>query len=262
MIAVVGGTGTLGSALVEGLLARGERVRILSRRPPASLATGCEHLSVDLSATDGGRPGGLASALEGVRTVVDAANNSTRPGPVMLDGSERLIAACGATGVGHFVGVSIVGCEKVGLSYYKAKTRQEQLVQGSPVGWSLLRATQFFELIDSAFASSAKFGLLPGGSAPLQPIAAATVAAELASITLDEPLTGIRQIAGPRSETLGDLANQWKRAAGRRGAVLPLPLIGRTGRALAAGAFTLPAGVGCGQSFQEWLSQRYGSSGE
>ena len=255
MIAVVGGTGTLGSALVSELLERGEQVRILSRRQPTSLAPDCEHLSLDLSSNDGGRAGGLASALEGVTTVVDAANNATRPGPVMLDGSEQLIAACGVAGVGHFVGISIVGCEKVGLGYYKAKARQEQLVRESPVPWSLLRATQFHELVESAFASSARFRLLPGGSAALQPIAAESAAAALASIALDEPLRDARQIAGPQICTLGELAGQWKRATGGRGAVLPLPMIGRTGRALAAGAFTLPSKTGSGPDFETWLGK-------
>ncbi len=170
--------------------------------------------------------------------------------------------------------MSILGCEQVGLGYYKAKARQEELVRKSPVGWSLLRATQFHELIDGAFSASARFGMLPGGSAPLQPIAAETAAAELASIALGKPLNDSRQIAGPERHALGGLAREWKRATGRRGAVVPIPLIGRTGRALAAGAFTLPSDEGPwrtdggrphegqGPDFSAWLDRHYGSSGE
>ncbi len=262
MIAVVGGTGTLGSAVVERLLESGESVRILSRSRPRSLAPGCEHLEFDLSAEDGGRTAGIASALSGARSVIDAANNSVRPGPVMLRGSARLIDACGPAGVEHFVGISIVGCERVGLGYYRTKTRQEELVRQSRVGWSLLRATQFHELLDGAFAAAAKFRLLPGGGARVQPVAAATVAAELASIARGGPLNGAAEVIGPKPQTLGDLALEWKAATSRRALRVPLPLVGRTGRAVAAGALTESAATGGGPDFRTWLSGRYGSSGE
>jgi len=262
LIAVVGGTGTLGSAVVEELLGRGESVRILSRNRPQSLAPGSEHIEFDLSAEDGGRTSAFGEALNGARTVIDAANNPVRPGPVMLEGSGRLIDACGPAGVEHFVGVSIVGCEKVGLGYYRAKARQEGLVRESPIGWSLLRATQFHELIDGAFTAAARFRLLPGGSAPLQPVAAATVAAELALIATGEPLNDATQLVGPERQTLGDLAAEWKSATGRRGLRVPVPLIGRTVRAIAAGAFADGSATGAGPGFATWLAARYGSSGE
>lgn len=262
MIAVVGGTGTLGTAVVEQLLGSGESVRILSRNRPQELAPGCEHMEFDLSAADVGTTPGTAAALDGVRSVIDAANNSVRPGPVMLRGSERLIEACEPAWVEHFVGVSIVGCEKVGLAYYKAKTRQEELVRQSPVGWSLLRATQFHELLDRAFGATARFRLLPGGSARLQPVAAAAVAEELASIACGEPLNGAAEVIGPKPQSLGDLAGEWKTAVARRSLTVPVPLVGRNGRAVAAGALTESVAAGVGPDFKTWLSSRYGSSGE
>jgi uncharacterized protein YbjT (DUF2867 family) len=257
VIAVFGGTGTLGSAVVTGLRDRGEAVRIISRNRPPALPQGVEHRTCDLAAKGPEADAALAAALEGVETVIDAANNSTRPGPVMLDGSARLISACGAAGIGHFVGVSIVGCERVGIGYYKAKARQEGLVRASPVPWSLLRATQFHELIDGAFSVAARLRILPGGRVALQPIAASAAASELATIAAGQPLRGSREVAGPERLTLGDAASAWLEATGRRGASLPLPLIGRTGRALADGAFTLAGSNGRGPDFGQWLAARY-----
>jgi uncharacterized protein YbjT (DUF2867 family) len=262
MIAVVGGTGTLGSAAVTELLARGESVRIISRNRPESVPGGADHRAVDLAAGGGEAGPGLTEAIDGAATVIDAANNSTRPGPVMLDGSARLMAACCEAGVGHFVGVSIVGCERVGVGYYKAKAKQEELVRASPVPWSLLRATQFHELLDGAFSTSAKVGFLPGGDIPLQPIAASAAGAELAAIASGPPLEGSREVAGPAMVRLREAAALWLDATGRRRLRLPVPMIGRIGRAIGDGAFTLPGEEGPGPDFREWLAGRYGISGE
>jgi uncharacterized protein YbjT (DUF2867 family) len=226
------------------------------------LPEGAEHRAFDITAGGSGAGRDLAGALEGADVVIDAANNPTRPGPVMLDGSARLIAACGAVGVGHFIGVSIVGCEQVGVGYYKAKAKQEELVRASPVTWSLLRATQFHELLDRAFTASARFGFLAGGRAPLQPMPAAVAGRELAGIATGGALLEAVEVAGPLQQTLGELAGLWSEATGRRRLRLPVPLVGRSGRALAEGAFTLPGVRGPGPEFREWLAGRYGVSGE
>ncbi|MEU2632071.1 NAD(P)H-binding protein, partial [Kitasatospora sp. NPDC007106] len=116
-IAIVGGTGTLGSHVTEELRARGHEVRVLSRRSP-------EH-PVDL--TTGA---GLAAALAGCEVVVDAANSRSAKGAerTLVDGTRHLLAAERAAGVGHHVCVSIVGCDRVPVGYYAVKTAQERAV--------------------------------------------------------------------------------------------------------------------------------------
>jgi uncharacterized protein YbjT (DUF2867 family) len=158
--------------------------------------------------------------------------------------------------------VSIVGCERVGIGYYKAKAKQEELVRASPVPWSLLRATQFHELLDNAFTASSRFGYLVGGKAPLQPMPAEEAGRELAELATGEARLGAVEVAGPLGQTLGELAGLWSQATGRRRPRLPLPLVGRSGRAIAGGAFTLPGNEGPGPDFREWLAARYGVSGE
>ncbi|HXS46768.1 MAG TPA: NAD(P)H-binding protein, partial [Solirubrobacterales bacterium] len=108
-VAVVGGTGVLGASLVAELAARGDDVLALSRTPGAALPAGATHRRVDLTSGEG-----LAEALAGVEVVVDAANSTPRDaGPVLVEGTVRLLRASGAAGVRHHIGVSIVGCDRV-----------------------------------------------------------------------------------------------------------------------------------------------------
>src|SRR5580692_950372 len=149
-IAVIGGSGTLGAPLVATLRSRGHDVRALSRRSaefPVDLTTGS----------------GLDAALNGCGVVVDASNNSSArgAGAVLVEGSRRLLEAAGSAGVGHLVCISIVGCERAPMGYYKIKTEQERLVSEGAVPWSIVRATQFHELIAWAFGAAARFGVLP-----------------------------------------------------------------------------------------------------
>jgi uncharacterized protein YbjT (DUF2867 family) len=250
MIAVVGGTGTVGTAAVRELAAAGLQVRVLSRNAPEQLPAGATHLGFDLAGDDHG------SALAGVDVVLDLANSSTRPGRVLLEGTSGLLDACHESGVGHYVGISIVGCEQVGLGYYKAKARQEELIRNSPVPWSLLRASQFHELLDSLMSGAAKLRLLPGGDARFQPIAAAEVGKRLAGIARKPPTLAAEQITGPEIMSLRELARVWQEVSERRCVTVPLPLPGRTGRAIRDGAFTDEAASVAGPGFRQWLETR------
>ena len=144
-IAIVGGTGTVGAEAARELERRGHEVRVLSRHAP-------EH-AVDLR--DGS---GLAAALDGVDVVVNAANGERN---VLVDGTARLLRAAEEAGVRHYVGVSIVGIDRVGIRYYKAKLAQEELIQRSGVPWTIVRATQFHPFVARTFAASAKLGIVP-----------------------------------------------------------------------------------------------------
>ncbi|MFE9409410.1 SDR family oxidoreductase [Streptomyces sp. NPDC006704] len=247
VIAVAGGTGTLGRHVVAELTARGHRVRVLSR--------GSERYPVDLAT---GR--GLTAALAGCDVVVDAAN-STSPRTMratLVDGTRRLLDAERAAGVGHHVCVSIVGCDRVPMPYYKVKTDQEDLVAAGPVPWTTVRATQFHELAASVFAATARGRFLPAPkSVPLQPIAAAEAARAVADAAVRAPRNGRVEVAGPERTDLRALASTWRATTGRGAALLPLPLPGRIGRALRAGHLTtgLPDARGA-TGFARWLEER------
>jgi uncharacterized protein YbjT (DUF2867 family) len=223
-IAIAGGTGTLGRPVADALRSRGHEVRVLSRRGP--------EYRVDVTTGEG-----LAEALEGVDVVVDATNDSSKhAADTLVEGSRRLLAAEEVAGVGHHVCVSIVGCELVPARYLRIKAEQERVVEEGPQPWSIVRATQFHELIDMALAPAARKHLMPVPRVPLQTVASTEVASVVADVAEGAPRRGRVEVVGPEVVDARELARTWRSTTGRRALLLPLPLPGRMGRALRAGA--------------------------
>jgi uncharacterized protein YbjT (DUF2867 family) len=248
IVAVVGGTGTLGAPVVRDLLAKGATVRVLSRSA-TGVPAGAEHRRVDLTSGEG-----LAEALAGVDTVVDAANSTKAAEDVLVAGTRRLLEAEAAAGVTHHVAISIIGIDKVPVSYYRAKLAQEEAVASGPVPFSLLRASQFPQLLDGAFAAAARFGVRPTGAVKVQPIDPADAAARLADAALTGPAGRLPDIAGPKVQTLSELSRAWATARGKHRLPLRVPAWGKMGKALAAGALCAPTAATPGEDFEEWLS--------
>jgi uncharacterized protein YbjT (DUF2867 family) len=243
-IAIVGGAGTLGSHVTAELAARGHDVRVLSRRS--------EQYPIDLVTGQG-----LAAALDGCGAVVDASNASAprRAAQVLVEGSRRLLVAEQDAGVSHHVGISIVGCERVPMGYYRVKTEQEQVIERGPIRWSLVRATQFHELAAMALAAAAKWHFLPIPAMRLQTVAAAEVGRVLADVAEQEPGRGRIQVAGPQVMTAAELARTWQAVTGRRVLSVPMHVPGKLGRALRTGALTAPdADIRGTQTFADWLA--------
>jgi uncharacterized protein YbjT (DUF2867 family) len=228
-IAVRGATGTLGREVVAELGRRGHAVR-----------TG----------------EGLAAALDGVEAVVDAANG--RPGRdarhVLLTGTSRLLEAEAAAGVGHHVGVSVIGAERIPWGYYEVKCRQEELVRGGGIPWTIVRCTQFHGVVASVFARTARAHVLPGADLPLQPVDPREVAVVLADAVEAGPSGAAIEFAGPQRRTLRELAETWRLETGRHAVLVPLPVPGAAWRALRAGGLT-NAGAWTGRTtFSSWVT--------
>ncbi|WP_217165559.1 SDR family oxidoreductase [Streptomyces sp. AC512_CC834] len=247
-ILVTGGTGTLGRPVTERLRAGGHEVRVLSRHS--------EPYAVDLR-----RGGiGLDTALAGVDTVVHCA--TTQRG-----GDERsavnLIAAARRAGVAHLVHISIVGVDRVPLGYYRSKLAVEKLVEESGLGWTVLRATQFHDLVVQVLQSLAKVPVvvLPAHAAD-QPVAVAEVADRLAGLAAGAPAGRVPDLGGPEVRTFESLARAYLTATGRRRAVVNVPLAGKTYRAFREGGHLAPEhAVGKG-TFEEYLTVRYGGGAD
>lgn len=252
-IGVVGGTGSLGALVVEELLGRGHEVRVLTRRALATLPAGASHRRVDLSTGDG-----LRDALTGLEVAVDAANDSRRADDVLVEGGRRLAAAEAEAGIRHHVAISIVGCDRLPLGYYRAKVAQEEVVAASSVPWTLLRASQFHTLIAGALQAADRLRVRPTGRAQLQPIDPAIVAERLASAALDEPAGRLPDVAGPEQRSLTELSDAWRRHVGRALVPVRLPMVGGVGRALREGALCDPAAAAGGPTFADWLAARRG----
>ena len=246
---VIGGTGMIGSNIVGQLAGGGEEVRILTRTPPARMAEGVTHARIDLATGEG-----LEAGLEGVDTLIDAGNTCKSPEDTLVEGTRRILETCANQGVGHYVGISIVGCEKVDMGYYKAKTAQEAVIRSSPVGWSLLRATQFHELIEAVFRGAANRGVTPRSSIPLQTVAASEAARSMVALSASTPTDSTTELTGPEVLTVTEMGKIWRRVMGRKTVPLPLPTMGKAMKALRHGALTDPKVEGSGPTFEQWLN--------
>jgi uncharacterized protein YbjT (DUF2867 family) len=192
-IAVIGGTGLIGSQVVRILNASGH-VAV-----PHSPSTGLDLLS--------GR--GLPEALKEADVVVNLTNSPTfdDASPAFFQTTmDNLLAAAKAAGVGHAVVLSIVGADQVpGLIYYRAKVLQEDILKAGPVPYSIVRATQFFEFIDAVLSWTADEKTVRLPATLVQPMAAADVAQAVADVSVGTPLQGTRNVAGPEVFRLDEL---------------------------------------------------------
>jgi uncharacterized protein YbjT (DUF2867 family) len=194
-IVVIGGTGALGSKVVGALRDRGHDAVAASRSTGVNALTG----------------EGLTHALTDARAVVDVANApSYDDDPVMeffTTSTTNLLAAAKETGVGHYVAVSIVGCDQLPDSgYMRAKTAQEKLVQQAGIPYSIVRATQFVEFTDAITASLTMGDEVRVPDALIQPITTADLADEVAQVADASPINGIENIGGPEKITFAQMA--------------------------------------------------------
>ncbi|MFJ8636526.1 SDR family oxidoreductase [Streptomyces sp. NPDC093568] len=238
---VTGGTGTLGRLVAERLRADGHEVRVLSRsaRPYA----------VDLRK---GGPG-LDTAMAGVDTVVHCASSQNGGDE---EAAEHLIAAARKAGVRHLVYISIVGVDLVPLGYYKAKLAVERMVEESGIGWTVLRATQFHDLVARVLGGLSKVPvmLVPAGVRD-QPVEVAEVADRLAELAQAAPAGRVEDMGGPEVRTFDSLARTYLRATGRRRLVVNVPLWGKAYRGMRSGGLLAPErAVGKG-TFEEYLGR-------
>jgi uncharacterized protein YbjT (DUF2867 family) len=196
-IVVIGGTGLIGSKLVEKLRKDGHEAL------PAAPNTGVNTLTGE----------GLAEALEGAQVVVDVANAPAWDDAAVLDffqtSARNLLAAETAAGVGHHVTLSIVGTDRLPDSgYFRAKLAQEELVKAGPVPYTIVRATQFFEFIGRIADSGAEGDTIRLSPALVQPEAADDVASTLADVAVGAPLNDTVELAGPEVFRLDELARR------------------------------------------------------
>ncbi|WP_327136352.1 NAD(P)H-binding protein (plasmid) [Streptomyces sp. NBC_01340] len=192
-IAVIGGTGLIGSQVVKDLNAAGHEA------VPHSQSTGVDIISGQ----------GLDKAVAGADVVVNLTNSPTfdEASPAFFQTSmDNLLAAAHKGGAGHFVILSIVGTDQVPeLDYYRAKALQENILAAGPIPYSIVRATQFMEFIDAVLSWTADGDTVRLPATPIQPIASKDVASAVAEVAVGAPLNGIRNIAGPEIFPLDEL---------------------------------------------------------
>ena len=192
-IAVIGGTGLIGSQVVRILDAGGHEA------VPHSPSSGLDLLS----------GAGLPEAMAGADVVVNLSNSPTfdDASPAFFRTTmDNMLAAAKDAGVGHAIVLSIVGADLVPeLAYYRAKVLQEDILKAGPIPYSVVRVTQFFEFMNSVLSWVVDDAGIHLPSTLVQPMSAAEVAQAVADVSVGAPLLGTKEFAGPEVFPLDEL---------------------------------------------------------
>ncbi|MBC2779157.1 SDR family oxidoreductase [Parasphingopyxis marina] len=192
-IVVIGGTGLIGSKVVEKLKQKGHDTIA------AAPNTGVDTITGE----------GLAEALDGAEIVIDLANSPSFEDQAAMDffqtAGKNIVAAETAASVGHHIALSVVGTDRMQDSgYFRAKLAQEELIKSSPIPYTLLHATQFFEFLRAIAQTSTKGDTVHLPPVKFQPMAAEDVASAVVEVALGAPLNDTIEIAGPEIFTLDE----------------------------------------------------------
>ena len=202
-IVVIGGSGLIGTKLVNKLREKGHEALAASPSSGVNTITG----------------EGLAEALAGAQVVVDLANAPAWEDKAVLEFFEtsgrNLLAAEATAGVGHHIALSIVGTDRSpDNGYFRAKVAQEKLIEASGVPYTIIRSTQFMEFISGIAASGTDGSTVRISPGLFQPIAADDVAAITADVALAAPRNGIVEIAGPERAPFNEIVARYLKAIG------------------------------------------------
>lgn len=196
-IVVIGGTGLIGSKVVEKLKSKGHETIAAAPNTSVNTITG----------------EGLIDALRNTQVVVDVANSPSFEDKAAMDFFEtagrNLTEAEVATGVKHHIALSVVGTERLlDSGYFRAKLAQEAKIKSSPIPYTLVRATQFFEFVRGIAQSGTEGNTVRLPHSLFQPMAAEDVASAVAEAALASPVNGMVEIAGPESFYIDELAGK------------------------------------------------------
>src|ERR1700719_3031721 len=196
-IVVIGGTGLIGSKLVNKLREHGHEAEAASPNSGVNSLTG----------------EGLAEVLKGASVVVDVSNSPSWEDAAVLKffetSTRNLLTYEAAAGVGHHVALSVVGTQQLAESgYFRAKIAQEKLIKESSIPYSIVHATQFFEFLKGLADISFDGEKVRLPHVLFQPMAADDVASAVGRVALGSPVNGIVEVAGPEQFRLDDLVRR------------------------------------------------------
>src|SRR6266481_5845753 len=178
-IAVIGGSGLIGSKLVTKLREHGHDTIAASPNTGVNTLTG----------------EGLAEVLKGASVVVDVSNSPSWDDAAVLNffetSTRNLLSYEAAAGVGHHVALSVVGTDQLSESgYFRAKIAQEKLIKESSIPYTIIHATQFFEFLKGLADISMVDGKVHVPPVLFQPMSADDVASAVGRIAVGTPVKG------------------------------------------------------------------------
>ncbi|WP_327247469.1 SDR family oxidoreductase [Streptomyces sp. NBC_01320] len=242
-IPVTGGTGTLGRQPADRLRAEGNDVRVPSRHS--------QPYAVDLR--DGT---GLDAAVAGVDTIVHCAS-TPRGGDDTAAG--HLIEAAKRAGVPRLAYISIVGVDRLPLGYYTVERRVERMIEDSGLGWTILRTTQFHDLVLRIPDGAARLPVMPlPAGVRMQSIDTGEVADRPAELAVAGPAGRVPELGGSEVRELTESARACLRATGRKRRILPVRLAGKAYAGYRRGEHPTPERAVGKATFEDFLAQRFG----
>src|SRR5215831_19304823 len=247
-IVVIGGSGLIGSRVVTKLREHGHEAIAASPNSGVNSVTG----------------EGLAEALKGASVVVDVSNAPSWEDTAVMKffetSTRNLLTYEAAAGVGHHVALSVVGSERMLESgYFCAKIAQENLIKGSSIPYSIVRATQFFEFVKGIADFSTEGNKVRLPSALIQPMAADDVASTVAKVAVGPAVNGTVEIGGPEQFRLDELVRKGLAALKDPREVVTDPQAHYYGIPVSERTLVPGNDARLGQTtFQNWLTQAAG----
>jgi len=217
---------------------------------PASPKSGVNTLTGD----------GLAKVLEGAAVVVDVSNSPSFEKEAAMEfftvSTRNLLTCEAAAGVKHHVALSVVGSERLTESgYFPAKIVQEKMIKESPIPYSIVRATQFFEFVTGIADGSTDGNTVRVPDALIQPIAADDVAKAVCMVTVGAPINGTVEVGGPEKFRFEALIGLSLKAHNDRRQVVADPQARYFGAALSERTLVAGDNARLGETrFEDWLS--------
>jgi len=244
-IVVIGGTGLIGSKVVNTLRELGHDVVAAAPNSGVNTITG----------------EGVDEALKGASVVVDVSNSPSFEGPAALTffetSTRNLLAAEAKAGVRHHVALSVVATERLTESgYFVAKIAQEKLIKASSIPYSIVHATQFFEFVKSIAAAATVGNQVRLAPVLIQPMASDDVARAVSRVAAGAPLNRTIEVAGPEAFHLDELIRQGLKAQNDPREVVADPGARYFGAMLAERTLVPDPGAQLGSTrFEDWLRQ-------
>ena len=244
-IVVIGGTGLIGSKLVNQLHTLGHEAIAASPGSGVNTLTG----------------EGLAEVLKGAVVAVDVSNSPSWEDAAVLNffetSTRNLLSAEAAAGVRHHVALSVVGTERMLESgYFRAKIAQENLIKASSIPYSIVRATQFYEFVKAIADLSTEGNIVRLPHVLIQPMAAEDVASAVAGVATGAPVDGIVEVGGPEKFRLDELVGQYLAATGDPRQVVADPQARYYGIAVKERTLVPEDDAKLGSiQFKDWLTQ-------
>ena len=244
-VVVIGGTGLIGSKVVSILRESGHEALAASPDSGVNTITGA----------------GLREAMKGASVVVDVSNSPSFEDKAVMTffetSTRNLLMAETEANVRHHVALSVVGTDRLpGSGYLRAKAAQERLIQASPIPYTIVHATQFFEFVKRIADEATNGDVVRLPPVLIQPIAAAEVSAAVAAVAVAAPVNGIVEVAGPEELRFDTLIQRGLSARKDPRKVVTDPHARYFGTELEERSLVAGSGARLGKiRFEEWLSQ-------